>query len=204
LDPSPFLGALAFGCAAHLTIEACRPHVAPNRGSPRFALHVLRATLCAGAAMVGGIVIAHAVPPETLVALLVLTSTLATTGYLAVAGSVSPMIPGVALIVVVASDLIAGDVGPLLSAVALGLPFALTVFFTRDRDPNYRDTVIAALGGAVFGIQAGLLVVGFFCFATLLIRALVRRRAGTPGRIAFAPVLSAGLLVTLVGQLAIS
>ena len=80
-----------------------------------------------------------------------------------------------------------------ISALVLALPFALTALFTRGRGMGWGDVELAALGGAVLGIQAAALLFAVVSLAAFAVAMLRRVR----GPIAFAPYLIAAIAAGL-------
>lgn len=72
-----------------------------------------------------------------------------------------------------------------ISALVLALPFALTALLTRGTGMGWGDVELAALGGAVLGIQTAALLFALVSLAAFG-AAMLRR---TRGAIAFAPYL---------------
>ncbi|TAM72628.1 hypothetical protein EPN44_15140 [bacterium] len=72
-----------------------------------------------------------------------------------------------------------------VSALVLAAPFALTALLTRGRGMGWGDVELAALGGAVLGIQMAALLFALVSLAAFGAAMLRRKR----GPIAFAPYL---------------
>lgn len=165
----------------------------------------LRIALSAAAALVGGILVVHRAPFETLPALAIVCAALGATCYLATFRlPVSAVVPGTALAVVVAAALLAGDYGAAVSAAAVGAPFAVTAVFTRTQAPDMRDAAVAALGGAAFGLQLGLELAGLACLATLSVRFFTLHARPAPASARFSAALAATFLAVLLAKVAIS
>jgi hypothetical protein len=198
------LGALAFGCLVYLaTVWGGRVARLGVR-SRSLGVTALRASLCSAAALTGGILLAHAAPAATIFSIAILCTALGATCFLAALDcSVPPAIPGVALAIVAGAGLLQGNFGPLLAGCVTGAPFAATALFVRGSGADWRDAIVAALGGAAFGLPLGLFVAAFACLALAFARPqLARRRPRPPAR--FSSALAGTFLVVLAGQLAIS
>jgi hypothetical protein len=199
-------GALVFGAIVYASIIACE-RVAPvgERGGT-LAAEALRVFLCATAAIVGATLVAHAAPPQTLFALALFCAALGATCFLTTLDvGVPAVVPGTALAILIGAALVDGDFGPLLSALATGSPFALTAIVARKSGSDWRDALVAALGGAAFGLQLGLFVVGFACLTVALARPYLARHRTSPQPPArFSSALAGFFMVFLLGKLAIS
>jgi hypothetical protein len=199
-------GALAFGLLVYLaTVFGSRlARLGDRRRTP--AAQALRIALCAAGAVAGGTLLAHGVSPATIFALAILCAALGATCFLAALDSSVPVaIPGTALAILIGAALLGGDSGPMISACAIGAPFAITAVFARGSGSDWHDAVVAALGGAAFGLQVGLLAAGFACLGLALARpylARLRSQPRPPAR--FASALAATFMVVLIGRLAIS
>jgi hypothetical protein len=167
---------------------------------------VLRAAMCSAAAIAGATLLAHAAAPATIFAIALLCAALAATCFLAALDCAVPAaIPGAALAILIGAALLRGEAGPLASACATGAPFVATAFFAPRSGADWRDAVVAALGGAAFGLPFGLVAASFACLALALARPyLARRRASPQPRARFASALAGTFLFALIGQLAIS
>jgi hypothetical protein len=198
------LGALAFGCLVYLATSWCARLARLGVRSRTLGVAALRASLCAAAALTGGILLAHAAPAATIFSIAILSTALGATCFLAALDCRVPAaIPGIALAILAGAGLLRGDVGPLFSACVTGAPFAATAIFARGSGADWRDAVVAALGGAAFGLPLGLFVAAFACLALAFARPyLARRRPRPPAR--FSSALAGAFLVVLAGQLAIS
>jgi hypothetical protein len=203
---SAFLGALAFGCLVYVTTVWCARFARLGERSRALSTQALRAALCSAATIVGGALFAHADPPATILAVAILCATLGATCFLTALGCPVPVaIPGTALAILIISALLRGDAGPLAGACTTGAPFAATAFFAPRSGADWRDAVVAALGGAAFGLPLGLVVAGFACLVLALARPYLARHRTTPQpRASFAPALAGMFLVALVGELVIS
>ncbi len=197
------LGALVFASIVYLAIEFCRAAPPPLERSAR--AEGLRILLCAAAASAGAIVLAHRAPPDTLLALAELWVALCASCYLAIVrGVVAPVVPGTALAVLIAAAMLTGDLGPLVSALVAGAPFALTALLARDGELDWGDSAVAALGGAAFGLALSLVLLGVACLAALAVRTHLQRRGAQPTPTRFAAALATTFLFVLLGKLAVS
>lgn len=206
---SALLGALGFGLLVLVsTLGGERlAHLERPRDRAR-ALRVgaLRASLCCAAAVNGGTLLAHKAPPEMIFAIAILCATLGVVCFLAALNCPVPLaVPGSALAILVGAALLRGDGGPLASAVTTAAPFAATAFFVPKARNAWRDTVVAALGGAAFGLPLGLIVAGTACLVLALSRPYLARRQTMPQPAAgFSSVLAGAFLVALIGQLSLA
>jgi hypothetical protein len=199
------LGAIVFASVVYVALEFCGAVPPALERSANTRADALRVLLCAAAASAGAIVLAHRAPPDTLLVLAELWTALCASCYLAVfRGIVAPVVPGTALAVLIAAAILAGDLGPLVSAVVAAAPFALTALFARDGELDWGDSTVAALGGAAFGLALSLVLVGVAALAALGIRAYLQRRRAEPGPTRFASALATTFLVVLLGKLAVS
>ncbi len=205
------LGAFAFGCCFYLATIWCERVARRDPRKVGLGAQALRVSLCSAAALVGGILISHDAPPATIFGIAILCVALGTTCFLATLGRPVPIaIPAAALAILAGAALTLGDCGPLVSALATGTPFAIAAFFGRGKGgSDWRDAVVAALGGAAFGLQVGLVACIFAGVALALVRPyLARRRTRLQTQpqppVRFSSALSGTFMLALVGQLAIS
>jgi hypothetical protein len=200
------LGAIFFGSLVYVAIAVGEKASPPNDRFGSIGSEGLRILLCASAAIIGGLLFAHGAPPETLFAIAILCAALGATCFLTTFDTPVPLVvPAAPLAILVGAALLNRDVGPLLSALVTGAPLAVTAVFLHQTKADLRDTCVAALGGAVFGMQLGIFVVGAACLAFSLARPYIARhrtRPQPPAR--FASALAAAFMLLLVGQLAIS
>jgi leader peptidase (prepilin peptidase)/N-methyltransferase len=83
----------------------------------------------------------------------------------------------------------------LLAALLPAIPFAVAALFSRGRGMGWGDVKLAALGGAVLGLQVAVLAFFAACLTAVLV-ALWRRGFRQP--VAFAPYLAGSIVVGLV------
>lgn len=200
------LGALLFGTLTGLSIAACE-RVAPlGERAGTVASEGLRVFLCAVAAVSGATLFAHEAPPQTLMALAILCAALSATCFLTTLDvAVPPVVPGTALAILIGSALVDGNVGPLVSALATGSPFGLTAIIARRSGSDWRDALVAALGGATFGLGLGIFLAAFACLTVVLARPyLARHRTNPQPPPRFSSALAGFFMLFLVGKLAIS
>jgi hypothetical protein len=200
------LGALAFGSLVYLVTAACARFTPRRENAGRLGSEFLRVGLCSAAAFAGGALLAHDAAPAAIFAIAILCAALGATCYLAALDAPVPAaIPGAALVILIGAALFRSDAGPLASAIATGAPFAATAFFAPRSGADWHDAVVAALGGAAFGLPFGLVAATFACLAFLFARPYLARHRTTPQpRPRFASALAATFLVALIGQLVIS
>lgn len=84
---------------------------------------------------------------------------------------------------------------PLVSAVVVFVPFAVSALLSRGRGMGWGDVKLVALGGAVLGMRSSVLALGVACLVAVAV-ALVRRRRSEP--IAFAPYIVGAMATVLV------
>jgi len=200
------IAALVFAALVYVAISLCERASPPGDRTGTVASEALRLFLCASSAIVGGILVAHAATPESLFAIGILCAALGATCYLTTLDAVVPaVVPGTALAILIGAAVLNHDFGPLVSSVVTGAPFAATALVAKDSGADWRDSIVAALGGAAFGLQLGIVVVGIACIIIALARPYIARhrtRPQPPAR--FASALAATFLLVLLGQLAIS
>jgi hypothetical protein len=84
-----------------------------------------------------------------------------------------------------------------------GAPFAATVIFAPKSGADWRDAMVAALGGAAFGMQLGMCVVGIACLLIAVGRPYIARHRTRPQPpVRFSSALTATFMIVLAGQLA--
>jgi len=203
---SALLGAVGFGFLVFLATiggERLAHFERPRDRARALRVAALRAALCCAAAMNGGILLAHSAPPDMIFAIAILCATLGVVCFLAALNCRVPLaVPGAALAILIGAALLRGDGGPLASAVTTAAPFAATAFFVPQANAGWRDTVVAALGGAACGLPFGLVVAGAACLALALARPYLARHRTTPQPPAgFSSVLAGAFLIALIGQL---
>jgi prepilin signal peptidase PulO-like enzyme (type II secretory pathway) len=84
-----------------------------------------------------------------------------------------------------------------LSALVPFVPFALAAMFSKGRGMGWGDAKLVALGGAVLGMQTGVLAFALACFAATIV-SVIRDRGKSP--VAFGPYLVASLAVAIAVQ----
>jgi hypothetical protein len=195
-----------FGSIAYVAIAVSDRASPPSDLSGPVHAEWLRMFLCACAAIVGGLLLAHRAPPETLFALAILCAALGATCFLTTFDRPVPLVvPAVPLAILIGAGLLNRDVGPLLSAAVTGAPLAATAIFLNRTRADFRDTCVAALGGAVFGMQLGMFAIGAACLTMALARPYIARRRTRPQPPArFASAIAAAFMILLVGQISIS
>jgi len=206
---SALLGAAAFGFLVFLSTlggERLAHFERPRDRSRALRVVALRAGLCVAAAVNGGILLAHRAPPDMIFAIAILCATLGVVCFLAALDCRVPLaVPGAALAILIGAALLRGDGGPLASAATTAAPFALTAIFAPQARTGWRDTLVAALGGAAFGLPLGLVLAGAACLALALARPyLARYRTTPPPPAGFSSVLAGAFLVALIGQLTLT
>lgn len=200
------LGALAFGSLVYAATVWCAWFAKLGKRDGALGTQALRAALCSAAAVTGGTLLAHTDPPEVIFAIAILCTALGATCFLATLDCPVPAaIPVSTLAILVGSALLRGDAGPLASACTTAAPFAATAFFAPRSRADWRDTAVAALGGAAFGLPLGLVVAGLACLALTLARPyLARHRTTAPPVPRFSSALAGTFMATVAGQLLIT
>lgn len=200
------LGAIAFGCLVYLSTGCCARFARLGARGGALGTQALRAALCSAAAIAGGALVAHRDAPDTIFAIAILCTALGAICFLATLDCPVPAaIPVSALAILVGAALLRGDAGPLAAACTTAAPFAATAFFAPRSRADWRDTAVAALGGAAFGLPLGLVVAGFACLALTLARPyLARYRTTPPPPPRFSSALAGTFMVTVAGQLLIT
>ncbi|MEO6912397.1 MAG: prepilin peptidase [Candidatus Baltobacteraceae bacterium] len=84
-----------------------------------------------------------------------------------------------------------------LSALIPFIPFALAAIFSKGRGMGWGDAKLVALGGAILGMQTGVLVFALACFAATIV-SVVRDRGKSP--VAFGPYLVASVAIAIAFQ----
>jgi prepilin signal peptidase PulO-like enzyme (type II secretory pathway) len=83
----------------------------------------------------------------------------------------------------------------LWSMLAAFLPFALAALLSKGRGMGWGDSKLAALGGAVLGLQLSLLTFAAACLALVAV-GWIRNRRTEP--MAFAPYLAVAIVFGLI------
>jgi prepilin signal peptidase PulO-like enzyme (type II secretory pathway) len=99
------------------------------------------------------------------------------------------------LAVLILAAAVQHNYGPLFSAVAVALPFAVAAWLSRGHGMGWGDVKLAALGGALLGPQEALLA---FMLASAVAFAASRFSAPRGRPIAFAPYIAGGIGAMLV------
>lgn len=193
---SALLGAALFGAAAYLgtlMASAVCANVVPFEDGPVPGRPPVAALAAAGAVL-GAFVTAHGVAPAHIGLLLVVCAVLAACWASDVACGIVPdlftLVPLAA--VVLAAAFLHDWWIPLSAAVAL-LPFACAAAASRGRGMGWGDVKLAALGGALLGMQTATLAFAVACTTAVAVAYLGRRR----GAIAFAPYLTAAIGIAI-------
>jgi prepilin signal peptidase PulO-like enzyme (type II secretory pathway) len=185
-------GALAFA-AILLSEHLCRDCVpfddGPRPGRPP------RMALVAIAACVGYVVGGRHLPVQGLIAALILTTALVACSCSDIACGIVPdsftLLP---LAVILGLSAFARDAVPVLSALAVVIPFALAALLSRGRGMGWGDVKLVALAGAVLGFQTSIFAFSAACLVAAA-SALVLRRRSEP--IALVPYLAGSAALAL-------
>jgi prepilin signal peptidase PulO-like enzyme (type II secretory pathway) len=191
--------AAMFGCAAFLAMQAgeaiCK-RVTPFEDGPKPGNPPALA-LIAGSALLGGILASRGLALPALGISLLLCSALVAAWYCDVRCGIVPdaftLIP-LAIVLVVAT--FAREWSSLVSAAVVFVPFACAALFSRGRGMGWGDVKLAALGGAVLGLQTAILAAAAACLIATCVNLIQKRGKAQP--IAFAPYLSGAIALGLL------
>lgn len=191
------LGALFFGAAAYvgvllansMTFESGALENAPPRGEPPIAV------LIGASALIGAIVVPHAVGNAQILLLAILCLVLAGIWCTDVRYGIVPDVFTLAplgLLVVV--GMLQHEWGIFFSILLPALPFAGAAILSKGIGMGWGDVKLAALGGAVLGPQAAVLAFALACIAAVIV---AYARGWRTGPIAFAPYMAAAIAVAV-------
>jgi prepilin signal peptidase PulO-like enzyme (type II secretory pathway) len=193
-----FVGAM-FTCVAYLAIQAseaiCKRVTpfedGPEPGKPPTVV------LLAGSALLGAMVASRGMPLPAIGISGLLCASLVAAWYCDVrCGIVPDVFTLVPLAIVLGVAVVTREWSALVSAVVVFVPFALAALFSRGRGMGWGDVKLAALGGAVLGIQTAILAAAGACLIATVVNVVHRRGKSQP--IAFAPYLSGAIVLGLL------
>lgn len=185
------LGAVLFAAAAYIGIVLAnalklrRFDDGPDAGTPPIPW------ILGGAAVVGAVVVSHAVSPAQILILALVCLSLAAIWCTDIRYGIVPdqftLIP---LAVIFAYAGWHREWAYFTGAAVPFVPFAAAAALSGGRGMGWGDVKIAALGGAVLGAQNALLAFAFGCIVAAIIN-FAQGRRGVP--IAFAPYLACAI-----------
>jgi prepilin signal peptidase PulO-like enzyme (type II secretory pathway) len=197
--PMTLFVAAMFGCAAFLAMQAgealCK-RVVPFEDGPKPGKPPAIALLV-GAALVGGIMASRGAALPALGISGLLCAALVAAWYSDVRCGIVPDAFTLApLAVVLAVAVFTREWSSLVSAAVVFVPFACAALFSRGRGMGWGDVKLAALGGAVLGVQTAILAAAGACLVATFVNLIQRRGKAQP--IAFAPYLSGAIALGLL------
>jgi leader peptidase (prepilin peptidase)/N-methyltransferase len=194
------LGIVAFAAAAALGLYAasliCSTIESLPDGPPSGNPHV--AYVIGASAVLGALAAARGMPFMMLAVFCLVCAILAAIWY---ADVVRGIVPDVfTLLPLAAIGIASGLTGRwevLVSAVIAAIPFSIAAWRSKGRGLGWGDVKLAALGGALLGMQNAVLA---FAVASIVAIVVARFRADRTRPIAFGPYLVAGIAVPLALQ----
>ncbi len=194
-----FLVAVMFGCAAFLAMQAgeaiCK-RVTPFEDGPAPGKPPAIALLV-GSTLLGGILASRGLDLPGLAISALLCVALVAAWYCDVRCGIVPdtftLLP---LAIVLAVAAFSREWSALVSAAVVFAPFACAALLSRGRGMGWGDVKLAALGGAVLGVQTAILAAAAACIIATTVSALQKRGKSQP--IAFAPYLSGAIALGLL------
>lgn len=193
-------GAIIFGCAGFCGVVLPRvvwSKFPPLEDSPpAHAVH--SAAVIAGAALFGIILALRATPVAQMGLSALICVPLAAAWY---SDTLRGVIPDFFTLgplgIVAAYVIITHSWWIALSAVVPFVPFAIAAACSKGRGMGWGDVKFVALGGAIVGMQASLLVFALACFAATAV-SVIRDRGKSP--VAFGPYLVAAVILAMAVQ----
>ncbi len=156
--------------------------------------------LIAACALLGSIVVLRGAPLDTIVLSAVIWTALVACWYCDVARGIVPdMFTLVPLIAVLAYGIASHRYDVIIAAIVPFVPFAAAAFLSKGMGMGWGDVKLAALGGAVLGMQNAVLAFGIACIAAVICSRGVRG-SRTRRPIAFAPYLAASIGIGIAYQ----
>lgn len=184
-----------FAYAGNLVARVCYADVplAADGPAPQAPPILTIVALCA---IVGAYCAAHNVPPTTLAIIAmvcaVMTAIWCTDMTHAIVPDALTLVP---LAAVILANLLNGHWFVILAAAVPAAPFAVLAWRTKGLGMGWGDVKLAALGGALVGMQDALLV---FAIAGVVAVLVAKARGNASRPLAFAPYLAAAIVVPLV------
>jgi len=149
-------------------------------------------------ALLGAVAAARGLPPLMLAIFCLVCGVLAAIWFAdIVCGIVPDLFSLLPLVTIAVAAGLAGRWDVILSAAIPMIPFAIVAAISRGRGMGWGDTKLAALGGALLGMQDAVLSFGIASVVAIVIS---RFRADRSRPIAFAPYLVLGIAVPLALQ----
>jgi prepilin signal peptidase PulO-like enzyme (type II secretory pathway) len=194
------LSMLGFAASAALGLLAARALCAgiasfpdgPQPGNPRTAAVVLVT------ALLGAVAASRGLGPAPLAIFAVVCGVLAAIWYADIVRGIVPDLFTLAPLGAIAvAAVLAHRFDIVLSTLIPTIPFVVLAALTRGRGLGWGDVKLAALGGALLGMQNAVLA---FALASLAAVVITRVRSGHSGPIAFAPYLVVAIAVPLALQ----
>lgn len=191
------LTALAFGAFAYAGALAAATYwgsVEPMDSAPASERPPVL-LLVAGAAIVGCICVWRGVPAEALAIVAAMVAVLSAIWCVDVNRGIVPdvltLLPLSALVI---AGLLTGRWYVALAAVVPAIPFAVMAWRTEGMGLGWGDVKLAALGGALLGMQTAIPAFAVAAFGAIVV---ARIRRGTSEPIAFGPYLVSAIVLPL-------
>lgn len=193
LVASVFAFAACAFAAMRLGALSCR-YVVPFADGPAPRAPHVPSFVCVAGAVGGALALRHAGAWELVVSA-ILTAALAACCYCDIGCGIVPdeftLVPLAAILVL---SIFARSVSPFVSSVIVAAPFACVALVSKGRGLGWGDVKLAALVGAVLGMQVTIVAFGAACFVAAA-SAAIRRKRNEP--IAFAPYLAGSAAIAL-------
>jgi prepilin signal peptidase PulO-like enzyme (type II secretory pathway) len=198
-----FVTAIAFAAFAYAGILAATTYwaaVPPLEGSPEPQQPPIF-ILVGAAAAIGAACALHGAPGTTLAIIAAMVGVLTAIWCVDVTRGIVPdaltLVPLAGLLI---AGLLTGRWYIVLAAVVPAIPFAVMAWRTKGLGLGWGDVKLAALGGAVLGMQTAILAFALAAIAAILV-ARIQRRTSEP--LAFGPYLVAAIAVPLTMTVAL-
>jgi leader peptidase (prepilin peptidase) / N-methyltransferase len=198
-----FVTAIAFAAFAYAGVLAATTYwaaVPPLEGSPEPQQPPIL-ILVGAAAAIGAACALHGAPGTTLAIIAVMVGVLTAIWCVDVTRGIVPdaltLVPLAGLLI---AGLLTGRWYIVLAAVVPAIPFAVMAWRTKGLGLGWGDVKLAALGGAVLGMQTAILAFALAAIAAILV-ARIQRRTSEP--LAFGPYLVAAIAVPLTMTVAL-
>lgn len=151
--------------------------------------------LVASAALIGGVCALRGTPTEALAIIAAMVTVLTAIWCVDVSRGIVPdvltLVPLAALLI---AGLLTGRWYVVLAAVIPAIPFAVMAWRTKGLGLGWGDVKLAALGGALLGMQTAILAFAVAAIGAIVV-ARIRRRTAEP--IAFGPYLVTAIVLPL-------